>query len=69
MIFHEEIWMLLNQRCESSETIETELLYLMLRILFDPGNLNNEEKAAILNEKFKEYNIFKMYENREGLTN
>ena len=39
----------------------------MLRILFDPGNLNNEEKAAILNEKFKEYNIYKVYENREGL--
>ena len=38
----------------------------MLRILFDPGNLNNDEKTAILKEKFKDYNIYKTFEDREG---
>lgn len=39
----------------------------MLRILFDPGNLNNEEIALILKEKFKDFNVYKNYDNREGI--
>jgi hypothetical protein len=47
MVFHEQLWNLLAEN-EDDENINTEFVFVVLRILLDPANLSPEETASIL---------------------
>lgn len=46
-MFHEQLWSLLVEN-DTDETINSEFVFVVLRILLDPANLPPEETAAIL---------------------
>ena len=54
-MMHEQVWNLLADS-EDAETIDTEQVYLVFRILLDPANLSPEE-AAHLMEGNKKQNV------------
>jgi len=54
MVIHEEVWKLLADN-EEAEYVDTEFVYIFLRILLDPANLAPAETVKILQEYIDKY--------------
>jgi len=60
MVIHEEVWKLLADN-EEAEYVDTEFVYIFLRILLDPANLAPAETVKILQGNKGILSIIKLF--------